>query len=247
MKKYFKFFGIALLTTSLCFATASCTKDNGDDDSTTQNGNNNGNNNGNGNGGGGQVQNGTVIVSLNGQDWTVGNGALIWNYVDDQQLHNSNYDETGKRIIMRGYSQKLTDSTFSYPGFQIWVSRSEHLIARPNYETNYYEANEYTLTDQNTGQQYDVGDLTYSNDTIFKLAYRIEITSINASTAQISFVDSCLLFDVNEAYNNQSLQKALMVINGQNVNYTGVPSKSRESFAVKNESATMVENKKLQR
>lgn len=248
MKKYFRFLGVALFATTLCLAMASCTKDK-DDDSTEQNGNGNGNDNGNGNGNGngGQVQNGTVVVSLNEDEWTVGNGALIWNYVDEQQLQNSNYGtETGKRIIMRGYSQKLTDTTFSYPGFQIWVSRSEHLIARPNFQTNYFEAHTYTLTPSGSTQQYSVGDFTYSNDTVYKCGYSINITGINASTAQISFVDTCILFDVDQAFNNGTLQRVVMVVNGQNVNYMAPPSKSAEAFAVKNENATMVETKKVE-
>ena len=193
MKKYFRFFGIALLATSLCFATASCTKDNGDD-STEQGG-------GQGQGQGGNAPQGGLTTTFDGQSWSPEASGYNWNYYVDGE---------NPYVLLRAF-QKIEGTSGSFPAVMVRIfaedGEQQYNLNQfyCNYATNPGNIYEDYLQDNN-GNKYTVYNYTYApsvSGTLIVSGFRYDASTMKVSfTADIDMIDPKAYYGDNDEDGN---------------------------------------------
>lgn len=181
MKKYFKFFGIALLATSLCIATASCTKDK-EDDSTQQSTDDQGSGSGE-----------ALTVTFNGETWSPEASGYNWNYYVAGE---------NPYVLIRAFKKiEGTSGTFPAVMVRIFAQDGEQQYRLNqffcNYATNPGNIYEDFLED-NEGNKYTVYNYTYAPSVTGTLI--VSGFSYDASTMKTSFTADIDMIDPKAYY-----------------------------------------------
>ena len=207
MKKYFKFFGIALLATSLCFATASCTKDKDDDDSTEQ-------------GGGEGISGDANTITVNMQDF----GSWTSAY---QQFNYLGTSQDGHTVAYGGAFQQQN----AWPAaiLMVAVENGAQSYGMSTFNCNYVDDGEHTLTGSD-GSEVKVGSYTYYKDACGD----INVSSANANLSTMKATFKAVIPLVNtQAYfveNPQTIIKH-MTVTYNNVSMSAFPSSKAATVA----------------
>ena len=188
MKKYFKFFGIAILATSLCIATSSCTKDSDDDDSTEQ--------------GGSSAPQGGIATTFDGQTWSPEASGYNWNY---------SVDGENPYVILRAV-QKIEGTSAHLPivMVQIFAENGEQKYRLNQFYCNYAPAiggaiyQDYLTDDE--GNRYTVYSYTYApsvTGTLIVSGFRYDASTMKTSfTADIDMIDPKAYYGDNDEDGN---------------------------------------------
>ena len=189
MKKYFKFFGIALLATSLCFATASCTKDKDDDDDLTEQD-------------GISAPQGGMATSFDGETWSPEASGYNWNYYVDGE---------NPYVVLRAF-QKIEGTSASLPivMVRIFAENGEQKYKLNQFFCNYAPSvggaiyQDY-LTD-NEGNKYTVYSYTYDPSvagTLIVSGFKYDASTMKVSfTADIDMIDPKAYYGDNDEDGN---------------------------------------------
>ena len=188
MKKYFKFFGIAILATSLSIATSSCTKDSDDDDSTEQDGS--------------SAPQGGIATTFDGQTWSPEASGYNWNYYVDGE---------NPYVVLRAF-QKIEGTSASLPivMVQIYAKNGEQKYRVNQFYCNYAPAiggaiyQDYLTDDE--GNIYTVYSYTYApsvTGTLIVSGFRYDASTMKTSfTADIDMIDPKAYYGDNDEDGN---------------------------------------------
>ena len=183
MKKYFRFFGIALLATALCVGFASC-GDKNDDDSTEQGG-------GSGEqGGGGQPGgNGSVTVNLNG----------VANYTSPQDSLIAFYGETIAVLASQRSGRWTAADSYSiyFPHAKVILTAATGQYDQNGASVVYFTGDFYRL-----GQQAGDPDMQKYGDWMIKSNLSANVTAFNTSSLTVSATASGLMYNQYQGFVN---------------------------------------------
>lgn len=199
MKKYFRFFGIAMMATALCVGMASCGDKDENDDSTEQN-NNNGNNN---QGGGSQ---GTINVNM--QD--VASWASSY-----QQFNYLGTTQDGYTFVYAGVFQQQN----AWPAaiIRIVAENGAQSYGFSDLNCNYVEDGQVTLTGSD-GSEVQVGSYTY-----FKTECGdINVSNVNANTSTLKATFTAVMPLLNTMAYFTGDETSQVIIKNMTVTYNNV-------------------------
>lgn len=183
MKKYFRFFGIALLATALCVGFASC-GDKNDDDSTEQGGGS-----GEQGGGGQQGGNGSVTVNLNG----------VANYTSPQDSLIAFYGETIAVLASQRSGRWTAADSYSiyFPHAKVILTAATGQYDQNGASVVYFTGDFYRL-----GQQASDPDMQKYGDWMIKSNLSANVTAFNTSSLTVSATATGMMYNQYQGFVN---------------------------------------------